>query len=49
MDFRARKPDGRMGSEPALASPQKGGELVKQAALSLIEEVASFGGEPFLV
>jgi len=31
-DFRARFPDGRMGSDPALATPQKGGELAGVAA-----------------
>ena len=31
-DFRARHPDGRMGSDPGLATPEKGGELVKLAA-----------------
>ena len=45
-DFRARHPDGRMGSDPGLATPEKGGELVKLAASSLIEEVATFGSEP---
>lgn len=44
-DFRARHPDGRMGSDPGLATPEKGGELVKLAAASLIEEVAAFGAE----
>ena len=45
-DFRARHPDGRMGSDPALATPEKGGELVKLAVAGLIEEVAAFGAEP---
>jgi len=49
LDFRARHPDGRMGSDPALATPEKGGELVKAAAAALITEVASFSAEPFLV
>ena len=44
-DFRKRHPDGRMGSDPGLATPEKGGELVKLAATSLIEEVAAFGAE----
>ena len=38
-DFRDRHPDGRMGSDPGLATPEKGGELVKLAAAGLIEEV----------
>ena len=45
-DFRARYPDGRMGSDPAQASPDKGAELVAQAVKGLIEEVRSFAGEP---
>ena len=49
LDFRARYADGRMGSDPALATPEKGGELVALAAKGLIEDVASFGAEPFLV
>lgn len=46
-DFRARYPDGRMGSDPALATPEKGGELVKMAAEGLIADVADFSAEPF--
>ncbi|MGH7016908.1 MAG: creatininase family protein, partial [Caulobacteraceae bacterium] len=38
-DFRKRHPDGRMGSDPALATPEKGGELVKLAAEGLVREV----------
>jgi creatinine amidohydrolase len=45
-DFRARYADGRMGSDPALATPEKGGELVKLAAASLLTEVADFDAEP---
>jgi len=45
MDFRARYPDGRMGSDPAQASPEKGGELVRQAAEGLISDVADFTNE----
>lgn len=45
-DFRARYADGRMGSDPALATPEKGGELVKLAAESLLNEVAEFDAEP---
>ncbi|MBZ9781491.1 creatininase family protein [Pseudomonas sp. REP124] len=44
-DFRARHPDGRMGSDPALASPGKGRELVLRAALSLIQELEVFSEE----
>ena len=49
LDFRARFADGRMGSDPALATPEKGGELVTLAAKGLIEDVAAFGAEPLLV
>jgi len=45
LDFRARYPDGRMGSDPALATPEKGGELVALAARALIEDVAGFAAE----
>ena len=44
-DFRARYPDGRMGSDPAQATPEKGGELVKLAAEGLVKEVAAFAAE----
>mgnify|MGYP001197204463 FL=1 len=45
LDFRARYPDGRMGSDPAQATPEKGGELVALAARGLIEDVAAFSAE----
>lgn len=45
MDFRARYPDGRMGSDPAQATPEKGGELVRMAAAGLKEDVAAFAAE----
>jgi creatinine amidohydrolase/Fe(II)-dependent formamide hydrolase-like protein len=45
LDFRARHPDGRMGSDPLLASPEKGGALVELAARSLADDVAAFAGE----
>ncbi|QUD87000.1 creatininase family protein [Phenylobacterium montanum] len=44
-DFRARFPDGRMGSDPGLATPEKGGELVELAAKGLIADVAAFAAE----
>jgi creatinine amidohydrolase/Fe(II)-dependent formamide hydrolase-like protein len=44
-DFRARHPDGRMGSDPLLATPEKGGALVALAAKSLVDDVAAFGAE----
>ena len=48
-DFRARYPDGRMGSDPLQASPEKGGELVEAAAKALAEDVAKFSAEARLV
>ncbi|MCC7266273.1 MAG: creatininase family protein [Caulobacteraceae bacterium] len=41
-DFRARYADGRMGSDPGQASPEKGGELVAKAVEGLIADVAAF-------
>jgi creatinine amidohydrolase len=45
VDFRARFADGRMGSDPGQASPEKGGELVRQACDSLLIDVAEFSNE----
>jgi creatinine amidohydrolase len=45
-DFRRRHPDGRMGSDPAQASPEKGREIVELAARSLLDELKSFSAEP---
>jgi creatinine amidohydrolase/Fe(II)-dependent formamide hydrolase-like protein len=45
LDFRARYPDGRMGSDPGQATPEKGGELVALAVKELIVEAAEFGRE----
>ncbi|MGH6992411.1 MAG: creatininase family protein, partial [Caulobacteraceae bacterium] len=45
-DFRARFPDGRIGSDPALATPEKGGEIVALAARSLVAAVRAFEAEP---
>lgn len=44
-DFRARYADGRMGSDPGQATPEKGGELVAMAAAGLLEEAAAFDAE----
>jgi creatinine amidohydrolase len=41
-DFRRRFPDGRMGSDPGQATPEKGGELVAAAALALVEDFRAF-------
>ncbi|MBO9550389.1 creatininase family protein [Pseudomonas sp.] len=45
LDFRARHPDGRMGSDPAQASPEKGGQLVMLAAQGLVKAVEGFSSE----
>ncbi|WP_186106077.1 creatininase family protein [Burkholderia gladioli] len=45
LEFRARFPDGRMGSHPKQASQEKGGELVRQAAIGLAAEVEAFSAE----
>jgi creatinine amidohydrolase/Fe(II)-dependent formamide hydrolase-like protein len=45
LDFRARFPDGRMGSDPGLATPEKGGEIVALAAAGLLQEAAEFDRE----
>ena len=34
-----------MGSDPAQATPEKGGELVRMAATGLLEDVAAFAAE----
>ena len=45
LDYRARFPDGRIGSDPGLASPEKGREIVEAAIPSLIRDVAAFTDE----
>ncbi|GAB7542969.1 creatininase family protein [Cupriavidus sp. 8B] len=45
LDFRARYPDGRMGSDPGQATPEKGAALVKLAAQSLVRELDAFSRE----
>jgi creatinine amidohydrolase/Fe(II)-dependent formamide hydrolase-like protein len=44
-DFRARYPDGRMGSDPGQATPEKGFQLVDLAARELIRDVEGFSRE----
>ena len=44
-DFRARYPDGRMGSDPGQATPEKGEEIVRLAAGALVAEVREFAAE----
>jgi creatinine amidohydrolase/Fe(II)-dependent formamide hydrolase-like protein len=45
-DFRARFADGRMGSDPGQATPEKGEEIVTLAAASLVADVRAFEAEP---
>ncbi len=45
-DFRARYPDGRMGSDPLQATPEKGAQIVARAVEGLIDEVEAFAVEP---
>ncbi|MDY6922990.1 MAG: creatininase family protein [Pseudomonadota bacterium] len=45
LDYRARFPDGRIGSDPLLASPEKGREIIDLAAPALLKDVADFAGE----
>lgn len=42
LDFRRRHPDGRMGSDPAQASPEKGAAIVAKAVEGLLTEVQAF-------
>ncbi len=42
VDFRARHPDGRMGSDPGLATAAAGEEIVRLAAEGLAAEVRAF-------
>ena len=44
-DFRARYADGRMGSDPGQATPEKGGEILRLAADGLISELGTFAAE----
>jgi creatinine amidohydrolase/Fe(II)-dependent formamide hydrolase-like protein len=44
-DFRRRYPDGRMGSDPGLATPELGGEIVRAAASALIQDLDAFAAE----
>lgn len=45
-DFRARYADGRMGSDPGQASPEKGEKIVRLAVQALVADLQSFEGEP---
>jgi creatinine amidohydrolase len=45
LDFRARFPDGRMGSDPLQASPEKGQTLIDASVEALLKDVAAFSAE----
>lgn len=45
LDFRARYADGRMGSDPGQATPEKGGEIVAAAVQGLVAELRTFEAE----
>ena len=45
LDYRARFPDGRIGSDPGQASPEKGQRIIDVAAPGLIRDVAAFTNE----
>jgi len=45
LDYRARFPDGRIGSDPGQASPEKGRRIIDAAIPALIRDVAAFADE----
>ena len=45
LDYRARFPDGRIGSDPAQASPEKGQTIIDAAVPALLKDVADFSNE----
>ncbi|WP_374275882.1 creatininase family protein [Brevundimonas sp.] len=45
LDYRARFPDGRIGSDPSLASPELGRQIIDLAAPALLKETRAFGAE----
>jgi creatinine amidohydrolase len=49
LDYRGRFPDGRIGSDPLLASAEKGAQLIASAAAGLVREFEEFSKEPFVV
>ena len=45
LDYRARFPDGRIGSDPAQASPEHGRTIIDAAVPALLKDVADFTAE----
>jgi creatinine amidohydrolase/Fe(II)-dependent formamide hydrolase-like protein len=45
LDYRARFPDGRIGSDPTLASPEHGRTIIDAAVPALLKDVADFAAE----
>ena len=45
LDYRARFADGRIGSDPAQASPEKGRQIIEAAVPALLKDVAAFTAE----
>jgi creatinine amidohydrolase len=48
LDYRGRFPDGRIGSDPLQATPEKGARLIAAAVKALLEEVGEFTRECFV-
>ena len=45
LDYRARFPDGRIGSDPMQASPEKGQQIIDASVTSLLADVKAFSDE----
>ena len=45
LDYRARFPDGRIGSDPAQASPENGRQIIDAAVPALLGDIAAFAAE----
>jgi len=45
LDYRARFPDGRIGSDPAQASPEKGQRIIDASVTALLKDVADVAAE----
>jgi creatinine amidohydrolase len=43
-DYRAKFPDGRMGSDPSLATPEDGGRLMAACVEDVVEDYRRFVG-----